>query len=103
MSAFREPLTRLLAATPDPPDAEAQPDEVLRRAELMMLKRREALEALGAISSEITDPERLAPETVTMLATLHDRDARWMAALSRAKHLAGERMSGVARLRTRSY
>lgn len=91
-------LEALAAATPEPPPADAEPDEVLGQAEPFLAERERMLADLHAALAR--DPGALrGPGAIAVHAAIQERSAAWHAALSRARHLVGERVHAVTRLR----
>jgi hypothetical protein len=89
-------LGDLLAATPEPPSADADPVQVLEQAlavtdarERHIVRMRTLLDGQAGLPGAAYD----------VLAELQGRDARWTAALRRAHHLLADRLQAVRRLR----
>lgn len=92
-------LDALMCATPEPPPVTTDPSEVIALAEQMAAARGLILDDLTARG--ISD---LPPGPYLARAReLADRDARWTAALNRAKHQLGQRMTSVSRLGRSRY
>jgi hypothetical protein len=91
-------LERLHEATPAPPAAGAEPDEVVARAREVLAAREQPLADLMAALER--DPEALRglPGAAALIQTIQERAAAWHAALSHARHVVGERIQASARL-----
>ena len=85
-------LEALLAATPEPP--EGDDPALLEDAAAAMIAARGALLAeLPAIRAS------LPPEDRAVLEQIAEREQRWSAVLSRARHELGVRLGALARAR----
>jgi hypothetical protein len=92
-------LHQLRDATIDPPAGGADPDEVLTRGGEVLAAREQPLRELtGALARDPTALDGL-PEVSALCEVIRQRAESWHAALACAKHLIGERICSVARLR----
>lgn len=96
MTRVQRALDQLLAATPEPPSADADPVQVLELALEVTQAREPHIAAMRAV---LGDRDLPAGPATDALSELEGRDARWSAALRRAHHLLGERLAAVRRLR----
>lgn len=97
-STFAAAVEALLVATPEPPAADADPAEILIAAERAIAVRGPLVELLQKMApAEGTSPEAGVAER---FAIIIERDARWTAAMTRAKHELSGRMRGARRFRT---
>ncbi|MCC7381340.1 MAG: hypothetical protein IT384_05895 [Deltaproteobacteria bacterium] len=86
-------LAALVATTGSPPPADADPEEVIARAEAMLDARSALLQALG--------DKGVLPADHPQLADISALDERWSVALVQARRELGHRLAAVARLRHR--
>jgi hypothetical protein len=96
-TALHEALGALLATTPEPPSADEEPGAIVDRAGRMAEDRAAPFDRLRELvdaGCPLDEPAR------HLAATLRERDARWSAALARARHLLSDRL--VAARRTRA-
>lgn len=89
-------LSALLAATPEPPEADLDPSEILERAGAALAAREPHVAALRA---ELPPDTALDAAQRRILDEIRQRDARWEAALSHARHTLGERIVGAQHAR----
>lgn len=89
-------LSALLAATPEPPAADADPAEILDAATAAFAAREPLVEALRA---HLPSGAPLDAAQREVLAAIRRRDERWEAALTHARHTLGERITGAQRAR----
>lgn len=87
-------ITALLAATPEPPPVTTDASEVVSLAEAMAQARALVLDELAARGIDHLPRH----EHAASLEVLRDRDTRWTAALTRARHQLAERVASVARI-----
>ena len=97
MSSLEQDLAALLRATPDPPHLDADPAAVLEAAQALVSARAPLLDAMRAGATGPTPP--LAPVEQQLLAELKDRDARWDAALTRARQSIADGLAAFRRTR----
>jgi hypothetical protein len=95
-------LEDLLAATPDAPAADADPDEVLTRGQALVLAREEILATLVTQLEGETVVLADHPAAADLLERVRDRERGWQAAMAHARHVLGERTQAVRRLQQRS-
>ncbi|HWM85244.1 MAG TPA: hypothetical protein VNO33_05385 [Kofleriaceae bacterium] len=92
-------LERLHRITSEPPASDAEPEEVLNRGGEVLAAREEALRDLAAALDRDPAALRELAEARLIYAAIQERVAQWQAALARARHIVGERVQAVARLR----
>lgn len=91
-----ELLLALLEATPEPPNAETDVEDLMSAAADCMA-RREPL--FAELQARVAGGERLSAKMRAQLDELTLRDARWIALMNRARHLLHERRRAVAQYR----
>jgi hypothetical protein len=91
-------LLDVLAATPEPPDAQTDPSDVIDLAQQMTETREESLALLQQV---MANNGAVEGEGQAVLAEINDRDARWQAALGRARHELTQRMQAARHIRRR--
>jgi len=91
-------LLDVLAATPEPPDAQTDPTDVIALAQQMTDGREQSLALLQQV---MANNETVEGEGRAILAEINDRDARWQAALDRSRHELGQRMAAARHIRRR--
>jgi hypothetical protein len=87
-------LDALLADTP-PPATDIDPADLIAAAEAITAARQPSIERLRRALGD----QPLPAAGAARLATLGERDARWLAALTGARHLLSQRLSAARRLR----
>lgn len=90
-------LRALLAATPEPPDADDDPSSVLEVAQAALAAREPHVAALRA---HLAPGAPLDPAQQQLLDAIRQRDERWEAAMTHARHTLGERIIGAQRARS---
>jgi hypothetical protein len=88
-------LEALVDQTPEPPAADADPEEVLQAGEELLASRASFLDWLR---EHLGPTPHLHPAAAPYLAALRERDSRWEASLRRAQHELGQRLVGLKRL-----
>ncbi len=91
-------LLDVLAATPDPPDGQTDASDVIALAQQMTEGREESLALLQQL---MKNNNAVEGEGQAVLAEINDRDARWQAALDRARHELSQRMQAARHIRRR--
>jgi hypothetical protein len=91
-------LLDVLAATPEPPDGQTDPSDVIALAQ-QMTDGREA--SLALLQQVMATNGAVEGEGRTLLSEINDRDARWQAALDRARHELSQRMQAARHIRRR--
>ena len=89
-------LRAVLAETPLPPQGNVDPFDVISAVERMAARRQRLLDELPALLGENPTADG---EGAEILAELRERNARWQAALSTARHALGDRRSSLERLK----
>ena len=94
---FSDAVEALLVATPEPPAADCDPAEILIEGERALTLRAPLIEIMRSLAPPpgVTH----APGVAERFATIIDRDARWTAAMTRARAELAGRMRGVRRFR----
>lgn len=92
-------LQQLAAATPEPPASDADPELILTRGGAVLAARERPLHDLAA--ALVRDPDALhgLAEAGELRRLIEQRAAGWHALLAHARHVVGERIVAVARLR----
>jgi hypothetical protein len=92
-------LEALDAVTTTPPAANTEPELVLSSGEEVMARREQALHRLTEVLERDPQALRGLAEAGLLRGSIEERTAAWHAAIVRARHLVGERMQAVSRLR----
>ena len=102
-AAAMRALEALHAATGEPPPSDGEPGEVITRGEVILAERERLLDELGAALE--LDPDALAgvAEAIRLHAGIQQGTAAWLGALTRARHVVGQRVQSVARLRRNTH
>lgn len=87
-------LERLVDLTPEPPSPDADPAEVLQAGEELVSARQSFVDWLR---EQLGDDPNVNPAAAPYLAALRERDARWDAALRRARHELSLRLAASSR------
>ena len=93
-------LRAILAETPSPPSPDADPFDIISAVERLTTRREPAIEKLHRLLGDnpVADPD-VGSDGAVMLFEIQDRNARWKAALSRARHAVADRRSALERLK----